>query len=61
MSSLEALVVENTSITDAGLMHLKGLKRLRELRIVNTAVTDAGVKALQAALPNLKVEYWTEP
>ena len=45
----------NTSVTDAGLEHLKGLTKLKELDLESTNVTDAGVKKLQQALPNCKI------
>ena len=42
-------------ITDAGLVHLKGLTGLQVLFLMNTKVTDAGVADLQKALPNCRV------
>ncbi len=44
-----------TKITDAGLVHLKGLTNLKTLWLFSTKVTDAGVKKLQAALPKCKI------
>jgi hypothetical protein len=58
---LEVLLLTDTQITDAGLRHLKGLYHLRLLRLVNTKVTEDGVDDLKKALPDLEVEYWTEP
>ena len=45
-----------TKITDAGLVHLKGLTNLQELDLSRTRTTDAGVAELQKALPNCKIE-----
>ena len=45
-----------TKITDAGLVHLKGLTNLQELDLSRTRTTDAGVAVLQKALPNCKIE-----
>ena len=45
----------NTKVTDAGLVHLKGLTNLQSLGLKNTKVTDAGVKKLQAALPKCEI------
>ena len=44
-----------TKVTDAGLVHLKGLSKLQMLSLSYTKVTDAGVKKLQAALPKCKI------
>ena len=45
----------NTQVTDAGLVHLRGLTRVKSLNLHNTQVTDEGVKKLQQALPNCRV------
>jgi hypothetical protein len=42
-------------VTDAGLVHLKGRKKLSYLDLKLTQVTNAGVKELQQALPSLKI------
>jgi hypothetical protein len=42
-------------VTDAGLVHLKGLTKLEKLVLSGTMVTDAGAKDLQAALPKCKI------
>ena len=36
----------DTKITDAGLVHLKGLTKLKKLRLDGTQVTDAGLEHL---------------
>ena len=43
-----------TKITDAGLVHLKGLTNLQKL-IISGSITDAGVADLQKALPNCEI------
>ena len=47
--------LDNTKITDAGLVHLKGLNRLQPLYLYGSQVTDAGIAELQQALPNRKI------
>jgi hypothetical protein len=46
-------------VTDAGLEHIKGLTRLRNLSLKDTRVSDEGVKELQEALPNCEISYIT--
>ena len=41
----------HTQVTDAGLVHLKGLTKLGLLDLSDTQVTDAGVAELKKALP----------
>jgi uncharacterized protein (TIGR02996 family) len=43
------------SVTDAGLIHLRGLKNLEHLDVRNTAVTARGAKELRTYLPQVKV------
>jgi hypothetical protein len=42
-------------LSDAGLVHLKGLTNLSYLQLDGTQVTDAGVKELTRALPSLRI------
>ena len=42
-------------ITDAGLVHLKGLTNLRTLYLYGTQITDADIADLKKALPNCRV------
>ena len=50
-----ALNLNLTQITDAGLVHLKGLTGLQTLGLRGTQVTDQGVADLQKALPNCEI------
>jgi len=44
-------------VTDAGLVHLKGLTNLETLVLDETQVTSAGVAELQKALPKCKIHH----
>ena len=55
LKELERLSLMYTDIGDKGLVHLRGLTRLQELRLRGTLVTDAGVAELQKALPNCEI------
>jgi hypothetical protein len=57
LRNLEKLWLYDTNITDAGLEHLKGLKRLTHVDLHNTQVTYAGVSALRAALPAANIVW----
>ena len=53
-----SILLDDTQITDAGLVHLKGLTRLQVLYLGDTKVSDAGVAEVQdrevaRAAPNL--------
>jgi hypothetical protein len=54
---LQRLFAARTPITDAGLEHLKSLDHLVEVDASSTRVTDKGARALQAAIPGLKVSF----
>ena len=45
-----------SQLTDAGLVHLKGLTQLQDLNLFDTDITDAGIAELQKALPNCEIE-----
>ena len=55
-----SLNLVGTSIGDAGLAHLSGLKQLQRLYIMQTKVTDAGVAALTKANPALQINRGPE-
>ena len=44
-----------TQVTDAGLVHLKGLTNLEKLYLNSTHVTDAGATELKKALPKYNI------
>jgi hypothetical protein len=46
----------NKNITEAGLVYLQGLKKLRSLYLGETKVTDAGVAELKKALPGCRID-----
>jgi hypothetical protein len=50
-----AVILRGSKVTDAGLVHLKGLTSLQSLYLQGSKVTAAGVKDLQAALPKCKI------
>jgi len=45
-----------TVVTDAGLVHLKGLTNLQGL-VLPKQISDAGIAELQTALPNCKIDH----
>jgi hypothetical protein len=45
----------NAALTDAGIAHLKRLKRLKRLRVGDACMSDAGIAELQKALPHCEV------
>ena len=53
VTCLKWLELNDTQITDAGMQHLKGLKRLESVSLINTQVTDASLAHLNG-LTNLK-------
>jgi Leucine-rich repeat (LRR) protein len=55
LPQLKSLQLRATSVTDAGIVHLKELKNLQEVILNGTLVTDAGVNDLQTALPNCTI------
>ncbi len=50
---LESLELHQTRVTDAGLVHLRGLKNLRKLSLRHTAVTPQAVDEWKKAIPTL--------
>jgi serine/threonine-protein kinase len=57
LQNLSLLRLPNTPLTDVGLAHLAKLSKLTYLTVRQTKITAAGVKALQAALPNCKIDW----
>ncbi len=60
MTSLERLSLVDAWVTDAGLEHLKGLTKLELLQLRRTEVSDEGAEELRQALPNCKIECWSD-
>ena len=55
----EAVAVDlsdKQQVTDADLVHLKGLSNLNVLKITGTRITSAGDDELRQALPNCEIE-----
>jgi hypothetical protein len=48
--------LDETKITDAGLVHLEGLTNLEHLSLRGTQATREGVKKLQLELPVCTIE-----
>ena len=57
LNDLEAMDLEGTGITDAGLDHLRPLKQLRFLVLRRTKVTNGGVQRLQQDLKKTLIWY----
>jgi hypothetical protein len=57
---LQELMIQGDRITDAGLVHLYGLKNLKEIQVDETSVTQQGVDELKKHLPKVKVTLRTE-
>ena len=56
MPELEPLSLYSENITDAGLVHLKGITNLKSLGLdFCLKITDSGVAELQKALPNREI------
>ncbi len=51
---LRRLSLENTNLTDASLVHVRGLRHLRRLSLHGTGITDGGLQHLRD-LPSLEV------
>jgi hypothetical protein len=47
LGRLDSLRLTGTAVTNAGLVHLKGLTGLRDLQLGNTQITDAGLAHLK--------------
>jgi hypothetical protein len=56
LTNLQILDLRETRVTDAGLVHLKGLTSLQAVYLDVTEVSDAGVADLQLSSPGLTIE-----
>ena len=59
--TLGDLDLDDNPITDAGLVHFSGLKKLELLSLYGTHVSSAGVDELQRALPNCRINSPPSP
>lgn len=59
--ALWSLSLDGTRVTEAGLASLRGLTALEHLALDRSLVDSAGAKALQAALPTLKIRHFERP
>ncbi len=55
LSEVVILNLEGAPITDAGLMHLKGLKKLNWVNLARTDVSERGMAQLRRALPKASI------
>ena len=55
LAELYYVDLSGAPVTDAGLRHLKGLKKLRIVVVTNTRITSQGIKELKLALPDVAV------
>jgi len=55
MLQLRQLIIEDADISDAGLEHLKRLKKLTTLILERTKGTPVGIRGFQKALPNARI------
>jgi hypothetical protein len=53
---LDELELADTGISDIGVRHLHDCRRLETLNLSKTAVTPVAERALQAALPRLRIQ-----
>jgi Leucine Rich repeat len=49
-------IASKAEVTDAGLKHLHGLDRLKELQIRPGQITEAGLSKLKAAIPQVEIK-----
>ena len=53
--NLISLDIAKTKVTDAGLVHLKSMRKLEWLHIEDTSITDAGINDLKKTIPNVRI------
>ena len=56
-AQLKWLILDNTDVSDAGLVFLYRLRKLRRLYVRGSRVTSAGIEKLKRALPDVEVLY----
>jgi hypothetical protein len=52
LNRLEKLYISRSSVTDAGLAHLKALAGLKKLVVYDTPISDAGLVHLNSSFPD---------
>jgi len=57
LGELWMLDLSGAAVTDAGIGHLKGLRRLTSIWLTDTQVTSKGAEELHRALPNAAISY----
>jgi hypothetical protein len=55
LDNIEKLYLDNTKVSDAGLIHLYGLSSLESIGLHGTFVTPGGAEILQAELPHCAI------
>ena len=55
---MQDIGLSGTQVTDAGLVHLKGLTALRWIELSGSKVTPEGIERLRKSLPNAQVDDW---
>ena len=55
LPNLKSVYLEHCGISDAGLVHFRNLRELKELLFRRTHVTSAGVSALREAIPQCEI------
>ena len=55
-SPVEAINLEDTSVSDLGIEHLTKLKSLKWISVAKSGVTDAGIKLLTERFPGITIE-----
>jgi len=50
LPNLDSLLLRGRKVTDAGLVHLRGLKKLKRLELFDTLITEKGLSELLRAL-----------
>ena len=57
LTRLTSLLLDTVDLTDAGIAHVAGFKRLKQLDLYHTLVTDKGFQQLKQALPDCVIHY----
>jgi hypothetical protein len=55
LMGLQSLKLNETAVTDAGLLRLKGSRNLKYVEVHQTRVSEEGIAKLREALPKVEV------